>query len=155
MENNLVAQSDLIPAMSDESIEQAREIEKQILERPQVSIATDHLLHAGVYTRTILLAKGVALTGALVKRSVNLIINGHVLMSIGDDKAREIKGYKVHAAMANRKQVFVAKEDTYLTMFFATEAKTIDEAEREFTDEIDVLISRKPESINNVLITGA
>lgn len=143
-----------IPTMSEESVEQAREIEKVLLDLPQVSIATDHVLHAGTYTRTIMVPKGVTIAGALVKRSVNLIISGHVVVFIGDDKAKEYNGYAVLQASAHRKQVFIAKEDTFLTMFFTTEAKSIEEAEAEFTYETDLLGSRLPQNINNIVITG-
>lgn len=141
-----------IPAMSQESIEQARKVETALSTLPQVEITTDHVLHAGVYTRTIFIPKDVVITGALVKRSVNLIISGHVIVYFGEGKGQEYIGHIVLTASAHRKQVFIAKEDTYLTMFFATQAKTIEEAECEFTDEVDLLVSRKGN--NNVVITG-
>lgn len=155
MTNNIVAQqNNLIPTMSDESIDIVKSIEEKILALPQVDIATDHILHAGTYARTIMIPAGVALTGALVKRTVNLIISGHCIVYLGDDEAREFNGYAVFTAMPHRKQLFIAHQDTYLTMFFATEAKTIEEAENEFTDDVDILISRKSESVNNIAITG-
>jgi hypothetical protein len=102
-----------------------------------------------------MIPKDVALTGALVRRSVNLIISGHVIVYIGNDEAREYKGYAVITAMPNRKQVFIAKQDTYLTMFFATEAESVEAAEDEFTDEVGNLMSRKSGAINDIVITGA
>ena len=140
--------------MSDESIEQAVEAERVLKSLPQVFITTDHILHAGVYIRTVMIPKDVVITGALMKRSTNLIISGHVLVFIGNDKVREYKGYNIITASSNRKQVFIAKEDTYLTMFFATKVDNIEDAEEEFTNEIDILMSRHPIGINNITITG-
>ena len=45
-------------SMSDNSLQQAREVEATIGSLPQIAIATDHVLHAGVYTRTVFLPKG-------------------------------------------------------------------------------------------------
>ena len=141
-------------AMSEDSLQQAREAEAIIGSLPQIAIATDHVLHAGVYTRTVFLPKGSVIAGALIKRSTNIIISGHVIVFIGDDKAKEYKGYAVIAASANRKQVFVAKADTNLTMFFSTKADNIKQAEEEFTNEAENLMSRQHGSINSVTITG-
>ena len=150
----MLAVQSSIPAMSLKSLEQAQNIEGFLSDLPQIEVTTWHTLHAGVYTRTIFMAKNSVISGALIKRSVNLIISGRVVVSIGDNEAVEYDGYTVLTAAANRKQVFIAKKNTYLTMYFATEAKTIEEAENEFTDEGDKLISRKPEGINHVVITG-
>ena len=139
--------------MSNYGIGKAREIEAAVLAVPQVTIATEHSIHAGVYTRTIMIPKGIVIAGALIKRSTNLIISGHVIVSLGDDTV-EYQGYAVLQASANRKQAFVAKEDTYLTMFFNTDATTIEDAENEFTDEGALLMSRQSDAINRINVTG-
>ena len=150
----MLAVQSSIPAMSLKSLEQAQNIEGFLSDLPQIEVTTWHTLHAGVYTRTIFMAKNSVISGALIKISTNLIVSGHIAVSIGENKAKEYKGYHNLTAMANRKQVFVAMEDTYLTMYFATWAGSVEEAENEFTDEGDKLISRKPEGVNNITITG-
>ena len=55
----------------------------------------------------------------------------------------ELHGYNVVPASAGRKQAFVALTDTHLTMIFATDARDVDAAEREFTDEFDKLMTRR------------
>lgn len=142
-----------IAPMSDESIKAVCELEAAMKQLPQEAITTDHTLHAGVYTRTVKILKGVAICGALIKCSTNIIISGHVLVTLNGEQV-EIEGFASIPASANRKQSFVALEDTYLTMYFATKAATIDVAEREFTDDYGSLISRKQGSINNITITG-
>jgi hypothetical protein len=60
----------------------------------------------------------------------------------------------VVAAPANRKQVVHAMEDSYVTLSFPTNAKTIEDAERDMTDESHRLQSREKESFNLINITG-
>jgi hypothetical protein len=142
-----------IPGMTDVGIQQARRVEQLVAEMPQAIDTTEHQLHAGVYSRTVLIPKGVAACGALVKRSTNLVISGDILVTVGHVQ-RRYTGYATIAASANRKQTFYAFEDTYLTMYFSTESVTIEDAENEFTDEGALLMSRKPGSINHVTVTG-
>lgn len=128
-------------------------MQEDVLTLPQVSTITEQSLHAGVYTRTVLMEKDTIWVGALVKRSTNLIIAGHILVILGEEHC-EYEGYATIYASADRKQGFVAIEDTYLTMFFATSATTVEQAEEEFTDDYALLITRQEGSINHITITG-
>lgn len=141
-----------LPAMAPAAIERTRRLEAELRELPQVEIATHHLIHAGLYARTIRIPAGVALTGALIKRATVLIFNGHATVFIGGE-SRELAGYHVLPASAGRKQAFVAHEDTDLTMLFASDAASVVEAEAEFTDETDLLMSRQS-GIDTITITG-
>ena len=49
---------------------------------------------------------------------------------------------------------FLALADTHLTMLFATEATDVATAEAQFTTEPDTLMSRAPDAINTITITG-
>lgn len=131
-----------IPAMSDAAIARVGEFESYALKLPQIEIETFHTFHAGMYARTIMIPDGVVLTGALIKIATVLIVSGYVTAYMGNQKV-ELRGYHVLPASAHRKQAFIAHRDTYLTMLFPTNAKTIEEAENEFTNEADKLISRK------------
>ena len=82
------------------------------------------------------------LTGALIKIATLLIAHGDVEVFIGDSTL-ELNGYNVLPASANRKQAFMTKSETHLTMVFPSQAKTVEEAENEFTDEVDALMSRR------------
>lgn len=150
---DIALRRETIPAIGDEALARLMDFEGRVLQAPQVPVCTDHVLHAGQYTRTLFMPQGMVITGALVKIPTTLIVQGDVLVSIGDE-ARRLKGYAVLAAAAHRKQAFVALEDTHLTMTFPTQAKTVEEAEREFTDDADRLASRLPEAINTFTITS-
>ena len=142
-----------IPAMKKIAIDNVRQLEKHVLKAPQTKIATDHLFHAGVYARTIMIPAETVLTGALIEIATVLIVSGHAIVYVGDE-SKEINGFHVFAASAGRKQAFIAVTDVYLTMLFATDAKTVEEAENWFTDEAHLLFSRAPDAINNITITG-
>jgi hypothetical protein len=151
--SNLATIEKIIPAMTDMAIDKVRQLESITTEAPQVDIPTSHTIHAGVYSRTITIPKGVLLTGALIKIATLLIISGDVVAFIGSETKR-LTGYNVLPASAKRKQAFYAIEDANLTMLFKTNALSVEEAEREFTDETEVLLSRKESAKNNIVITG-
>ena len=140
--------SDFVPArvhiapMSAAAIARVRRLESLASSLPQVAIDTDHVFHAGVYARTIKVPAGVMITGVLIKIPTLLIVQGDAIVHV-EGWPLELHGYNVLPASAGRKQAFVALTDTHLTMIFATEAPDIDAAEREFTDELDKLMTRR------------
>jgi len=127
--------------------------EAWLLNFPQEEISTYHTIHGGVYTRTIMIKKGVTISGAAIKVPTTLIFSGNVDILVGDD-VLNLRGYKVVPASKDRKQIITANEDTFLTMVFATKATNVEDAENEFTDEADRLISRDPSSKNTYILTG-
>lgn len=141
-----------IRSMRPAAINRVRELEAAALALPQVAICTHHVLHAGVYARTICIPAGVALTGAEIKLATLLIIHGRVRVGTDDDEPIELDGYNVIPASAGRKQAFLALTDTHLTMIFPTRAITVAQAEDEFTDEAARLFSRI--GANTIQITG-
>lgn len=149
----LVAAARVVPAMSDNAIDKVRRLESLVLQRPQTPIAVNHLLHGGIYSRTAFIPAGEIYTGALIKVPTTLTMHGTALVYIGSSVPLELSGYNVLQASAGRKQVFVTETDVCLTMSFRTDARTVEEAEREFTDEADFLASRR-DGLNYVMITG-
>lgn len=142
-----------IPPMSDDAVRAVRGLEAEMMKLPQIEVFTEHLIHGGIYARTVCLRAGVLIAGALIKRATVLIVQGDCTVFTGD-AAVDLRGYHVLPASAGRKQVFRAHTDTMLTMLFPTEARTAEEAEAEFTDEADLLVSRREPESNHVIITG-
>ena len=124
-------------------------LEDEIKSLPQIDIETHHTLYEGVYTRTAFLPKGTFASGSIIKIPTTVLISGHIRFLIGK-KVHDIVGFKAIEAMANRKQVAHAMEDTYITMLFKTNSKTVEEAEQEFTNDFEYLMSRKKGAINMV-----
>ena len=151
--SELTVQRTSIAPMSDSAIDQVRAFEAIVMQAPQVELATDHVIHAGMYARTITIPPDMVLTGVLIKIATLLIVSGDVVMYV-DDGAIELSGYNVLPASAHRKQAFVTRSETHLTMLFATQARSVEQAESEFTDEADILVSRRDGSRDTITITG-
>lgn len=132
-----------IPAMSEPAMAKVRALETHMLAtQPQIDLAYEHVLHAGVYDRTVLVPAGQVITGAPVKIETLLTIVGDVIVGLDGDETR-VTGFAKIRAAAHRMGVFTAITDTYISMSFATDAKTVAEAEAQFTDEADRLASRR------------
>lgn len=144
---------DVIPAMTERQINNVRQIETIAMEMAQTPIFTEHVIHGGMYARTIMIPAGTMITGALIKVPTTLIVSGHCTVYIGDGPI-ELAGYHVIPASAGRKQAFVAHEDTWLTMMVATDAKDVDAAEHHFTDEVELLGSHRDIELNRTVVTG-
>lgn len=131
-----------LPALAEEPLRRVREFERELLKHPQVLSKVRHAFHAGVYARSMLLPQGMVLTGALMKIPTLLIVSGELQVFNGEH-AERFSGYNVIRGAAGRKALMLAITDVNMTMLFATQAATVDEAEREFTDEYESLQSRK------------
>jgi hypothetical protein len=142
-----IIQKQRLPAMDVEAIAKISHLEKILMHEPQVDVSTTHVFHAGLYARTVRIPAGCLVTGALIKIDTILIMHGKVSVFIGDETL-ELDGFYVFEASAGRKQAFLAHSETELTMLFATQATSIDQVEAEFTDETDLLLSRKYGDLN-------
>lgn len=143
-----------LPAMSTAAIRQVTDFETRLLAEPQLASETTHVLHAGMYSRTMRLAPGTVITGAQIKVPTLLVIHGDCMVWLGM-AAQRITGFGTIPAAAGRKQVFRALTETHINMIFPTTARTVEEAEREFTDDHERLASRRSDHRNHVIITDA
>ena len=130
--------------MTDSMIQRVRRLEKVVGQYPQVKIPVEHVLHGGMYVRTVHIPAGVMITGALIESPTTLVLNGHAMIHTGDQWI-EREGYHVIPAAAGRKQIIIALTEVNLTMFFPTEAKTVKDAEEQFTTEAELLQNRGAE----------
>lgn len=137
----LIAQH-VLTTMNSDAMSRVRALEVEIERAPQVQIRIDHWLHAGVYARTAYVPAGVVMTGAEIKCETLLMIQGDVSIFRGTDTVR-LSGFNTLQAEAGRKTAFLAHMDTMITMIFATNAATLEDAENEFTDESHRLQSRQ------------
>lgn len=131
-----------IATMSEDAVERVRDLESVMMTLPQLEVTTEHVFHAGMYARTVRLPADHVLTGVFIKIPTMVIVHGDAAVYTGEGTL-ELTGYNVLAASAGRKQVFVSRTDTHITMIFPTSAKSIEQVESEFTDEVDLLLSRR------------
>jgi hypothetical protein len=151
--SNLTVANATLPAITAEVRAKVKHLEDVMRQYPQSEIKTEHIIHGGMYARTVRVPPGILFTGALIKRSTMLIVNGNTGVLLNDGVAW-MDGYNVIPASAGRKQVFITRGAVELTMIFPTAATTIEEAEAEFTDEADHLLSRSQDNGDTVTITG-
>ena len=141
-----------IHSMDNGLLSSLKGVQEQLLALPQIEVQTDHVLHGGLYVRTIRLAPDTVLMGALIKISTVLIVSGRTKVFTGDGWI-DLVGYHVISARAGRKQIFVTQEETSITMIFRTDVQTVEQAEEAFTDEAELLMSKQSEN-DTVTITG-
>jgi len=139
-----------IPSATDDEIAKVKNLGSYIAALPQVKLETLHTLHDGVYTRSVMTPAGVLGVGVLIKIPTTLIISGDATAIMGD-RTERITGHHVVTAGAHRQQAFYAHDDTWVTMIFATDARTIEEAEEQFTDEVGLLMSRREDALNTIM----
>ena len=120
---------------------------------PQTPLVTEHLLHGGMYARTIRRETDSVTIGSLVNKATILIVHGDCSMLVGDKRV-ELTGYNVLVGLPGRKSFSWTHSPVEMTMIFSTAARTVEEAEDEIFAEADQLISRKDGSKDQVIITG-
>lgn len=125
-----------------EAIEWLDSVHEEILKYEQCPVHTKHLIHGGMYARTILLKPETKMVGSKINKPTILIVNGSASVLSGKGRI-ELEGYNVIAGAPGRKQFFWTHSDVEMTMLVATEAKTVEEAEDEVFAEADMLMSRR------------
>ena len=138
------------PSNTLEKLNQAHEI---ISSCPQVEILTEHLIHGGMYARTVRRGAGIVAVGSVILRATILIVNGPCSMLV-DGRRIDLTGYNVIPGLAGRKSFSLTHGDVEMTMIYPTSARTVEEAENEIFAEADQLMSRKDGSNDQVTITG-
>lgn len=142
-----------LPAMTQDEINKVTFLEnfsRSLCE--QEEMPTEHLIHGGMYARTLHMKAGTVMTGALLKLPTTLIVAGDCAVFIGEETI-ELRGYSVLPGSAGRKQAFFAHTDVSMTMLFPTQAKTVGQAEQEFTDDYELLMSNFQDCVTT-RITG-
>jgi hypothetical protein len=150
----------MLPAAPPEAIEQMRAIEQKVREREEAlpeeqrfRPQMEHVLHAGMYARTCRLNAGVCIVSVLIKIPTMLIVHGAAWVHAGD-RWYKIEGHQCMPAAAGRKQIYLTVQPTEITMVFRSQAETVEEAEAEFTDEAEQLLSRHQDNGDITIVTG-
>lgn len=150
---NLARIDNRINGMTESAIDKVVAFENTMKQLPQVAICTEHLIHAGMYARTIVIPAGTAVTGVLIKIPTIVVISGQCTFYNGDGTTN-VNGCQVFAASGKRKQACYAITDTTWTMLFKTDEKSVEGCESVFTEEPERLASRGLEAQNVITITG-
>lgn len=144
-----------LPAIttSAKSIARAMAVEAEMRKsNHQIGLNTQHFFHGGIYRRVVLLPAGAEMVGVLIKIPTTVIVLGDAFVWI-EDGWRHV-GNEVLMASAGRKQHFLANEDTHIHMLFPSQAQTVDDVEREFSDNFADLLSRRLDAGEITIVTG-
>lgn len=142
----------LAPA-TPEAIDKVTRFAAALKTLPQTPFVTEHLLHAGMYTRTVRLPANTAAAAVLIKLPTVLIFFG-IAKVYSDDEVIHVEGYNVLPGSAGRKIAFVTETEVAMSMMFPTSATTVDEAQKQFTDEHELLVPLNEVDRHLTLITG-
>lgn len=130
------------------SNEAVRALEAVVLSCPQIDLSTSHLVHAGMYARTILIPAGTVLTGAQTNADNVCICFGDITVTT-DDGPRRLTGFNVLPAKAGAKRAGIAHADTWWTTVHRTNLTDISSIENELTVEADSLQTRRLLTMEN------
>lgn len=120
-----------------------RALESALLGLPQVDLQTQHLVHGGLYARTILIPAGTVLTGALTNMDNVCVVSGDITVTT-DGGVQRLTGFHVIGAKAGAKRAGVAHADTWWTTLIPTDGLAdVGEIEAVMTDEVDALQTRR------------
>ena len=153
MDSRDLVAAPLVPPMSAGAIAMVRDLQARLETLPQVPVRMHHVLHGGMYARTCYIPAGHLLACCLVRVPTIVVLAGSANVYVGKDEPLRLEGYSVVPASAGRKQAFLSITDFALTMFYATQARTVEEAENELTEEAAMLASRR-DNLNTVIVTG-
>lgn len=118
--------------------EAVRALERTLADLPQVDLQTLHLVHGGMYARTIFIPAGTVLTGALTKQDNVCVVFGDITVTT-DEGTQRLTGFHVLPAKAGAKRAGVAHSDTWWTTLMTTEHTEVADIEQQMTDEADLL----------------
>lgn len=142
-----------LPPPSPAMLARLHVIHRLTRELPQVPLTTEHLLHGGMYARTIRIPAGTLMNGSAIRCATILILHGDCAVTAGDSLV-ELHGYNVLPGSPGRKQSFLTLSDVEMTMIFPTTSQTVEEAENEVFAEAEELMSRRDDNLNAVTVTG-
>lgn len=118
--------------------EAVRALERTLADLPQVDLQTQHLVHGGMYARTIFIPGGTVLTGALTKQDNVCVVVGDITVTT-DEGPQHLTGFHVLPAKAGAKRAGIAHSDTWWTTLMTTEHTEVADIEQQMTDEADLL----------------
>lgn len=114
---------------------------------------TEHMVHGGIYTRTVRFPPKTLIAAARFIAPTTLIIKGTCDIWSDGDVAR-VEGYTVIKGSAGRKIALVTVTDVEASMMFRTDLTDVAEIQKQFTDEYMMLAPLENADEHVVLVTG-
>jgi hypothetical protein len=119
---------------SSEMLAYVNALEKEMTKLPQVDVPIWHQFAPGVYARTMLIRKGVALVGAIHKTEHLCIVSGDHEFTTDDGVQRITHPHQIILSKPGAKRAGFSHEDTYFTTVHATNETDLDKLAEELCE---------------------
>ena len=127
------------------------EVEKNLLEMPQVDCPVSHYFGPGVYIREVVMPAGALIVGHRQKeRHLNSMVAGRLLVMI-DGELRELVAPMVFESGPGRKVAQIL-ETTVWQNIYSTEETDIDVLESRFLDKSEAYIEHESKTLDSAII---
>lgn len=134
---------DAIEATRMPTREQILDIERYILQCPQVETPIRHYFSPGIYAREMFIPAGTVLTGAVHKTEHISLFVGDITV-LTDGGMQRLTGHHTFVSKPGAKRVGYAHADTWCTGFFATNETDISKLESELVEDAHLLQGSTP-----------
>lgn len=134
---------DAIEATRMPTREQILDIERYILQCPQVGTPIRHYFSPGIYAREMFIPAGTVLTGAVHKTEHISLFVGDITV-LTDGGMQRLTGHHTFVSKPGAKRVGYAHADTWCTGFFATNETDISKLESELVEDAHLLQGSTP-----------
>lgn len=134
---------DAIEATRMPTREQILDIERYILQCPQVETPIRHYFSPGIYAREMFIPAGTVLTGAVHKTEHISLFVGDITV-LTDGGMQRLTGHHTFVSKPGAKRVGYAHSDTWCTGFFATNETDISKLESELVEDAHLLQGSTP-----------
>lgn len=148
----LVPQQNRMLAASRHEIETVIEFRKHVLAAPQTPCKYKHLVHGGMYVRTMYVPADQLIAGVKLKAPTLTIIVGNVIV-YRESGNLELTGYNVIPGSVGRLTAVYTHTKAAISMFIRTDLKDVAEIQRQTVEEPELLSPLDPE-FHEIIVTG-
>lgn len=134
---------DAIERTGAPTLPQIYDLEKLILDGPQVDLPIRHYFAPGLYAREMFIPAGTVLTGAVHKTEHISLFVGDITV-LTDGGMKRLTGHHTITSKPGAKRVGYAHADTWCTGFFPTDKTDLAELENDLVEDAHLLQGRAP-----------
>lgn len=110
-------------------------LQQELSKLPQYEPETRHFFHGGMYCREVFRPAGVLIVGAVHKKEhFYLVVSGTVAITDGEGHVQEVAGPRLFLSNPGTKRAVYAITDALCMTFHATDAVSVEQAEKELVE---------------------
>jgi len=110
-------------------------LQQELSKLPQYEPETRHFFHGGMYCREVFRPAGVLIVGAVHKKEhFYLVVSGTVAITDGEGNVQEVTAPQLFLSKPGTKRAVYALTDALCVTFHATDAVSVEQAEKELVE---------------------